>query len=97
MSDDAWVDLPRAIEILSKHRTRSFPFHCERDELFVMSDPDKYSFEELTELDELGFFENDAGGFSSFRFGSARASMFDEDLIRAGAEGVLKNPHHSNS
>jgi hypothetical protein len=71
MGNDAWADLPRAIEMLSWHRTSSFPFHCEHDELFVMSDSDAYAPEELTELDELGFFVNDDGGFSSFRYGSA--------------------------
>ncbi len=71
MSDDAWADLPKAIEILSRHKTGPFPLHCEHDELFVMSNPDKYTAEELAQLDELGFFVNVDGGFSSFRYGSA--------------------------
>ncbi|PVB19710.1 hypothetical protein [Mycobacteroides abscessus] len=71
MSDDAWADLPQAIELLSRHKTGPDPFHCEHDELFVMSDPDAYTAEELAELDTLGFFVNDDGGFSSFRYGSA--------------------------
>ncbi len=72
MSDDAWADLPRAIEMLSWHKTNPIsPFHCEHDELFVMSDPAAYAPEELAELDELGFFVNSDGGFSSFRYGSA--------------------------
>lgn len=69
--NDAWVDLIKAIEILSWHKTGPFPLHCEHDELFVMSDPSKYSPEELSQLEDLGFFVNDDGGFSSFRFGSA--------------------------
>lgn len=71
MSDDAWADLPRAIEILSQHKTGPFPFHCEHDELFVMSDPAAYEPEELAELEELGFFANEVEGFSSYRYGSA--------------------------
>lgn len=71
MSDDAWADLPQAIELLSKHKTGPYPFHCEHDELFVMSNPAAYTAEELAELDALGFFVNEDGGFSSFRYGSA--------------------------
>ena len=72
MSDDAWADLSRAIVLLAKHKTDDVScFHCEHDELFVMSDPDAYTPEELDELDELGFFPNDVGGFSSYRYGSA--------------------------
>lgn len=72
VSDDAWTDLSKAIELLARHKTNSVsPFHCEHDELYVMSDPEKYTSEELTELDELGFFVNSDDGFSSFRFGSA--------------------------
>jgi hypothetical protein len=71
MSDDAWADLPRAIEMLSWHKTGPFPLHCEHDELFVQSSPEAYAPEELAELDELGFFPNDYEGFSSFRYGSA--------------------------
>ncbi|WP_016888284.1 hypothetical protein [Mycobacteroides abscessus] len=71
MSDDAWADLPQAIELLSKHKTGPYPFHCEHDELFVMSNPAAYTAEELAELDALGFLVNEDGGFSSFRYGSA--------------------------
>ncbi len=71
MSKDAWADLPRAIEMLSWHKTSNWPFQAEHDELFVCSDPSKYAPEELAELDELGFFVNEDGGFSSFRYGSA--------------------------
>jgi hypothetical protein len=71
MADNAWDDLPRAIEMLSWHKTGPFPLHCEHDELFAMSDPTKYAPEELAELDELGFFPNDVDTFSSFRYGSA--------------------------
>lgn len=67
----AWEDLPKALEMLSWHKTGPSPFQCEHDELFVMSDPEKYAPEELAQLDELGFFVNGDGGFSSYRYGSA--------------------------
>ena len=71
-SYDAWDDLPRAIELLSKHRYGDYPFHCEHDVLYVMSNPELYATEELEELDGLGFFPGDGGDrFISYRFGSA--------------------------
>lgn len=73
MSNDAWGDLKRGLELLEKHETTGCsPFHREHDELWVMSDPSKYTAEELAELDELGFrADEDYGCFKSFRFGSA--------------------------
>lgn len=68
---DAWAELPEALALLSKHKTGPYPFCCEHDELFVMSDPEKYTPEELQQLDDWGFFVNSDGGFSSFRYGSA--------------------------
>ena len=73
-NDSAWTDLAEAIPLLAKHATGSFPFHCEHDELTVMSDPEQYTPEELARLDELGFFVDDEYGgicFKSFRYGSA--------------------------
>ncbi|PBC38522.1 hypothetical protein CJ179_38655 [Rhodococcus sp. ACS1] len=71
----AWDDLIYAIALLSKHRTSEVsPFHCEHDQLTVLSDPSKYTPEELAQLDDWGFhFNEDAEdeGFYSFRFGSA--------------------------
>ena len=67
----AWDDLQQAIPLLAKHNTGSDPFHCEHDELWVMSDPSKYTPEELAQLEEWGFFDHGDGGFKSYRFGSA--------------------------
>lgn len=54
--DDAWSDLMRAVPLLMKHATdTAAPFHCEHDELTVMSDPSKYTRDELRQLDEWGF------------------------------------------
>lgn len=69
--DDAWSDLVMAIEILSQHRTGPFPFHCEHDELFVMSDPDKYTPQQIMRLHDLGFEPSTEGHFYSSRYGSA--------------------------
>lgn len=72
MSNDAWADLSRAIEMLSWHKTDIIsPFHCEHDQLSVMSDATAYAPEELAELEELGFDVDEDGGFYSFRYGSA--------------------------
>ena len=68
---DPWKDLVKAVELLAVHKTGESPFHCEHDELFVMSDPDKYDADELAQLEEWGFFVNDDDGFSSYRYGSA--------------------------
>lgn len=70
MSSDYWEDLIVGLSILRRHQTGPFPTHCEHDELWVMSDPTKYSGEELAELDKLGFFVSD-DGFKSYQFGSA--------------------------
>ncbi len=71
MTDDAWANLKTAIELLSKHPSDTVsPFHCEHDELWVMSDAEAFTPEEIAQLDELGFFVDD-GGFKSFRYGSA--------------------------
>ena len=66
-----WENLIKALQLLGKHEDGPYPFHCEHDELFVMSDPKNFTAEELAELDGLGFFPNDVGTFSSFRYGSA--------------------------
>lgn len=71
MSDDAWVDLVTALAVLAKHKIGPFPLHCEHDELTVMSDPMKFSDEELTQLEEWGFIPTDDECFKSYRFGSA--------------------------
>lgn len=57
--------------LLEKGKTGSFPFHCEHDTLYVMSDPNKFSVDELKHLGELGFHRGDDSNFYSYRFGSA--------------------------
>ena len=66
-----WDELIEALKLLSKHQTSSYPFHCEHDSLYVMSDPEKYAPEELAQLEGWGFFPNDEDGFTSYRYGSA--------------------------
>lgn len=70
---DAWVDLIKALTLLSTHPTdRTSPLSCEHDELYVMADPRKFSPEELDQLSEWGFdLDKDNDVFFSFRFGSA--------------------------
>lgn len=71
MSHHAWTDLIEGLEMLYQHKNDDVrPLHCEHDELWVMSDPTKYTPEELARLDELGFFVAE-DGFKSHRFGSA--------------------------
>lgn len=69
---DYWKQLGPALELLAKHQTSAWPFHCEHDVLYVMSDPSKYTEQELEQLSEWGF-DADEGGeyFCSFRYGSA--------------------------
>ncbi|KMV19609.1 hypothetical protein ACT17_06070 [Mycolicibacterium conceptionense] len=68
---DYWDEFAQALPLLAKHKTGPFPFHCEHDELFVMTDADAYTPEELAQLDEWGFHPNEHGGLSSYRYGSA--------------------------
>jgi hypothetical protein len=72
---EAWQDLIRALTILARGQVNPVsPLHCQHDELFASADPEKFSAEELQELDRLGFFVTERDGeklFLSFRFGSA--------------------------
>lgn len=53
----AWKDLIIGLNLLVKHATSEVsPFHYEHDELWIMSDPHKFTKEELALLDKLGFF-----------------------------------------
>lgn len=63
-------DMIKALTIMLKHGDVSYPFHCEHDELMVYPNSMDFTYEELTELNRLGFFTNGSDGFSSFRFGS---------------------------
>lgn len=63
-------DLIEALTIFSKYTQDKYPTHCEHDELMILVDPALVSDEDITRLDELGFFPSDEY-FKSFRFGSA--------------------------
>jgi len=64
-------DLIKALQIMLKYGNPEYPTWCEHDVLHVCDiDPSKVSDADLTELDELGFIE-DEDGFVSFKFGSA--------------------------
>lgn len=63
--------LIEALQIFLKYGNPSRPTVCAHDTLFVLIDPELVSDEDIKRLDELGFFPNDVGGFSSFRYGSA--------------------------
>lgn len=69
---EAWADLIKAVTLLARGQTDDIsPFHCEHDELWVQADPEKFTPEEIAQLDEWGFFPDSDGGFKSFRYGSA--------------------------
>lgn len=69
----AWSELILALALLAKHQANAInPFHCEHDTLTVMSDPERFTPEELAQLDDWGFFPDEDGEcFTSFRYGSA--------------------------
>jgi len=64
-------DLIEALNIFAKYTQDDRPTHCEHDTLMVLVDPNIVSEEDVTKLDELGFFVSGEGNFYSFRFGSA--------------------------
>ncbi len=59
-----------ALQIFKRYENPSLPFHCEHDTLYISVDEEKVSAEDKARLDALGFFEDDTGGFMSYRFGS---------------------------
>lgn len=63
-------DLIEALQIMMKHGNNPRPTHCEHDELHVYPNSMDFTDEELSRLEELGFIDNNMGGFMSFRFGS---------------------------
>lgn len=66
-------DLIAALLLMQSRLTLDIdrPFWCTHDELHVVGvDPDRFSEDELLQLEEWGFFVSD-DGFMSFRFGSA--------------------------
>jgi hypothetical protein len=69
----AWRDLIEAITLLARgHCDDVSPFNCIHDQLSVMADPDQFTAEEITRLDEWGFHVDTSDNtFYSFRYGSA--------------------------
>jgi len=70
----AWQDLISALKLLARGQSNDIsPFHCEHDELTVMSDPAQFTSEELEQLDTWGFFPSldDEPVFTSYKYGSA--------------------------
>ena len=65
-------DLIRALRIFMKYENRHAPTHCEHDILMIVGiDPNSVTPQDMTELDELGFFVSEEFDcFASFRFGS---------------------------
>jgi hypothetical protein len=64
-------ELIEALNIFAKYTQDNYPTHCEHDTLMILVDPRLVSKEDVTKLDDLGFFVSDDGHFYSFRFGSA--------------------------
>lgn len=66
-------DLIKALQIFLKYGNPNYPTNCEHDTLWICGiDPAKVSDTDKTELDDLGFFEDENDEcFKSFRFGSA--------------------------
>ena len=70
-------ELIEALQILLKYGDPGYPTHCEHDVMIICGiDPRKVSDVDKAKLDELGFFVTDeydeeAGNFTSFKYGSA--------------------------
>lgn len=62
-------DLIQALTIFAKY-TDEDVINCEHDEFYVCIPYDDVSAEDRLILEELSFYENDNGDFSSTRFGS---------------------------
>lgn len=69
----AWSDLVEALTLLAKGQIdHASPFSCTHDQLTVMADPEKFSPDELVQLDVWGFHaDEESPTFYSFRYGSA--------------------------
>ncbi len=65
-------DLIEALKIFRKYGNPSYPTHCEHDVMYIVTEYDKVSDEDISKLEDLGFDKNeDDIGFKSFKFGSA--------------------------
>ncbi len=67
-------DLIKALQIALKYETDpyrlSHPTNCSHDTLWLCVDEKKFSPEDIVEMERLGFFVAEEGGFQSYRFGS---------------------------
>ncbi len=69
-------DFIEALTIFLKYGDLSYPTHCEHDELTISGHDgvyhkDRMTAEDVTRLDELGFFWSDEEEyFKSFKYGS---------------------------
>lgn len=67
-------NLVKALNIVLKYGDIERPTYCEHDELLLLVDPSVISQEDITALDELGFFISGKSGeqfLKSFCYGSA--------------------------
>lgn len=68
----AWSDLIEGLTLMATGQSNDIsPLHCEHDVLSVSADAAKFTREQLSRLDALGFSVDEDGYFYSFRFGSA--------------------------
>lgn len=72
-NDNAWADLINGLGILRHGKYSDVsPTHCAHDKLTVMSNPAKFTEDQIDQLDRLGFIADTSEGvFYSWRFGSA--------------------------
>lgn len=72
-SNTGWADLINGLGMLylGKYDDVS-PTHCEHDKMTVMSDPARFTEDQIEQLEHLGFLaDRSEGCFYSWRFGSA--------------------------
>jgi hypothetical protein len=69
---EAWRDLLSGLALLARGQSNAIsPLRCEHDTLWVSASAEAFTPEEIGQLEGLGFFVDEDGGFQSFRFGSA--------------------------
>lgn len=68
----AWRNLIDALALLARGQCNDIsPLNCTHDTLGVSADPEKFTPEEIAQLEAWGFHVDPEGGFYSFRYGSA--------------------------
>jgi hypothetical protein len=65
-----WSRLINALILLARGAANSYPTYCTHDRMIVCADPDRFTAEEVTALEKLGFSPTSEGGFESTEFGS---------------------------